>query len=142
MLVKALITFPKDKRPKLMLMPSLRVDPVAPVFFNLSEPARSTKWNFEQIEPLFSYWSVIRSWRTVIVKIAWDLEELSFISVWAVERWMEPFSRMPISSKLEETDYYVRPRMLMLPPSSIIEGGSLFLRFLESDTRRSKICSL
>lgn len=33
-------------RPQLMEMPSLARSPVAPVLFSLSEPARSTKWNF------------------------------------------------------------------------------------------------
>ena len=32
--------------PQLMDMPSLALSPVAPVLFSLSEPARSTKWNF------------------------------------------------------------------------------------------------
>uniref|UniRef100_A0A668U783 Uncharacterized protein n=1 Tax=Oreochromis aureus TaxID=47969 RepID=A0A668U783_OREAU len=31
--------------PRLMEMPSFALSPVAPVLFNLSEPARSTKWN-------------------------------------------------------------------------------------------------
>jgi hypothetical protein len=42
-LVKALITLPSERSPRLILIPSLNVDPVAPVFFSLSDPARSTK---------------------------------------------------------------------------------------------------
>ena len=42
---RALITFPKAKRPQLMEMPSLALSPVAPVLLSLSDPARSTKWN-------------------------------------------------------------------------------------------------
>jgi hypothetical protein len=41
-----------------------------------------------------------------------------------------------------DTDYYVNPRILMLPPSSIMDGGSLFFAFRASLTKRSKICSL
>ena len=33
-------------RPILILQPSLARAPVAPVFATLSEPAKSTKWNF------------------------------------------------------------------------------------------------
>ncbi len=32
--------------PQLMEIPSLALSPVAPVRFNLSDPAKSTKWNF------------------------------------------------------------------------------------------------
>lgn len=32
--------------PQLMEMPSFALSPVAPVRFSLSDPARSTKWNF------------------------------------------------------------------------------------------------
>lgn len=31
--------------PQLMEMPSFALSPVAPVRFNLSDPAKSTKWN-------------------------------------------------------------------------------------------------
>jgi hypothetical protein len=37
--VKAEMTFPKHSRPMFILIPYRIVDPVAPVFFNLSEPA-------------------------------------------------------------------------------------------------------
>lgn len=43
------ITFPKAKRPLLILTPSLNRSPVAPVFFARSLPAKSTKWNFAHI---------------------------------------------------------------------------------------------
>lgn len=125
-----------------MLIPYLKVDPVAPVFLSLYDPAKSTKWNFEDIEPLFYYWSEIISCLTVIVKIACDRDELSFISVCAVERWSDPFYKMLISSRVVDTESSVSPNIFMLPPSSIIEGGSLFLRFLESDANKSNICSL
>ena len=41
--VNADITLPKERRPLLMLMPSLSVAPVAPVLLALSLPAKSTK---------------------------------------------------------------------------------------------------
>ena len=40
------MTFPKAKRPQLMEIPSLARSPVAPVRLSLSDPAKSTKWNF------------------------------------------------------------------------------------------------
>jgi len=39
------MTFPNANKPQLIDIPSLALSPVAPVRFNLSEPARSTKWN-------------------------------------------------------------------------------------------------
>ncbi len=41
------ITLPNYKSPKLMFIPSFNVFPVAPVFFNLYEPAKSTNTNFD-----------------------------------------------------------------------------------------------
>jgi hypothetical protein len=41
--------YPRDNKPILILIPSLRVVPKAPVFFILSEPAKSTKWNLAVI---------------------------------------------------------------------------------------------
>jgi len=56
-----------------MLIPYLRVTPVAPVFFALSEPARSTKKNLAVIKPS-SYW-LNRCCSRKIVKIACEREE-------------------------------------------------------------------
>ena len=41
--VSAEITFPKANNPIFIFIPSRIAEPVFPVFFNLSEPARSTK---------------------------------------------------------------------------------------------------
>jgi hypothetical protein len=40
---KAEITFPSSNNPKFMLIPYLSVNPDAPVFLALSDPAKSTK---------------------------------------------------------------------------------------------------
>ena len=45
---KAEKSFSSLTRPQLMEIPSLALSPVAPVLFNLSEPARSTKWNLAE----------------------------------------------------------------------------------------------
>jgi hypothetical protein len=51
MLDRAEITFPSSSKPKFMLIPSLRVSPVAPVFFALYDPAKSAKKNLECVIP-------------------------------------------------------------------------------------------
>jgi hypothetical protein len=43
------ITLPRHRSPLFILIPSFRVSPVDPVFLIDSEPAKSTKWNFEEI---------------------------------------------------------------------------------------------
>ena len=45
--VNADITYPKAKRLLFIFIPSFIVYPYAPVFFIFSEPAKSTKWNFD-----------------------------------------------------------------------------------------------
>ena len=40
---RADITFPSSNNPKLIFIPSFNVRPEAPVFFALSDPAKSTK---------------------------------------------------------------------------------------------------
>uniref|UniRef100_A0A8C4RXY5 Uncharacterized protein n=1 Tax=Erpetoichthys calabaricus TaxID=27687 RepID=A0A8C4RXY5_ERPCA len=46
---RALITFPNANNPLLICTDSLNRSPVLPVLVTLSEPARSTKWNFEEM---------------------------------------------------------------------------------------------
>lgn len=45
------MTLPSSSSPKLILIPYFNVTPVAPVFFALSDPAKSTKKNFAVIKP-------------------------------------------------------------------------------------------
>ena len=40
---------PRAKRPLLILIPSVSVSPVAFVFVTLSVPAKSTKWNLDDV---------------------------------------------------------------------------------------------
>lgn len=73
-----------------MLIPSLSVAPVAPVFFALSDPAKSTNTNFAVINPSYivdSSLSVNGCCSMNIENMAWDLEEASFIIVAAVVLW-------------------------------------------------------
>jgi len=46
------MTLPSADNPILIFIPSFIIAPVAHVFFNLSEPAKSTKWNLEVINPV------------------------------------------------------------------------------------------
>ena len=50
-LVREDITFPRANNPIFILIPSFIVFPLAPVFLILSDPAKSTKWNFDVIYP-------------------------------------------------------------------------------------------
>ena len=45
------ITLPSSSKPKLILIPSFKVVPVAPVFLALYEPAKSTKKNLAVMNP-------------------------------------------------------------------------------------------
>ena len=100
------MTWPRQSRPLLMLIPSFRSLPVAPVFLILSEPARSTKWNLAEISSVTvygsseSFLSSSGTWTSltifcsmVTVKIACDLELPSFISVELVCLWLIPMFR-------------------------------------------------
>lgn len=75
-------------------MPSFKTAPVAPVFFALSDPARSTKKNLAVMLPY--YCSLPLPIRMlcfiVMVKIAWERELASFMRVLAVVRFLLPFS--------------------------------------------------
>ena len=95
MVERAEITLPSSNRPRLMLMPYLSTEPVAPVFFALSEPARSTKKNFAVM--VSSSCSLPLPVSTlcliVILKIAWERELASFINVLAVVLFFPPNSK-------------------------------------------------
>ena len=95
--VKAEITFPSERSPLLMLIPSFIVLPVAPVFLILSLPAKSTKWNFatmnsslwfisSPVSVFTPYKSSMICYSMVIVKIACDHEETLFINVLEVDQ--------------------------------------------------------
>ena len=46
---KDLITFPKADKDRLILFASLSLSPVAPVLDYLSDPAKSTRFNFSTV---------------------------------------------------------------------------------------------
>ena len=82
---KALITFPKAVRERLILAPSFKVYPVAPVFPCLSEPARSTKLSLDFL--IFSSPSSDSIWT---VNRACDREDVEFILVSATDLFLLP----------------------------------------------------
>ena len=90
---RAEITFPSSNKPRLIFIPSFKTAPVAPVFFALSEPARSTKKNFAVIVPSYCYFPfpIMIDCLIVIVKIAWERELASFMRVLAVVLFLLPF---------------------------------------------------
>lgn len=60
--VRALITKPRLSKPLLILIPSFKSCPVAPVFFILSDPAKSTKWNLDEISSVNWAFSSPSAW--------------------------------------------------------------------------------
>ena len=128
--VRALITYPKQSRPLLMLIPSFNCWPMAPVFFILSEPAKSTKWNFDDISTVI-YWagsspvfwlfwapsstSLTIFYSIVTVKMAWDLELPSFIRVELVCLWFIPAFKRCKHSWSELTSYSFNPQSEITP---------------------------
>eukprot|EP00123_Amoebidium_parasiticum_P014693 comp22602_c0_seq1/m.34666 comp22602_c0_seq1/g.34666 ORF comp22602_c0_seq1/g.34666 comp22602_c0_seq1/m.34666 type:complete len:333 (+) comp22602_c0_seq1:1550-2548(+) len=119
---RALMTLPRASSPELIAMPSLARSPVAPVFLSLSDPARSTKWNFEvrKLSPepppvllLPSSPSVFRwkgfLWSRVRVKMACEREDVWFMFVLAVVRARDPLCRHPSTSSSHVTASSVSP---------------------------------
>lgn len=104
------------------------VFPVAPVFLILSEPAKSTKWNFAEMfssevtgsasgsaYPSAGCITFTIFWSIVTVKMACDLEEASFIKVDAVIRLAIPLLRSEVHSVLLVTSSALSPVTLIEP---------------------------
>lgn len=107
---RTLITLPSASRPLLIFTPSLKRSPQASVFEHRSEPARSTKLNFDVVTDFLGiqkrrnivdliiagiciiYFSFFVVAIIVSVNIAWDRDDVSFISVEAAARPAEPRS--------------------------------------------------
>jgi len=122
--VKALITLPSIRSPLLIEIPSYISLPVAPVFLIRSDPARSTKWNLAEMNSSavtgssasFSEGIVLTIFCSiVIVKIAWEREEPSFMRVADVTRWEMPWLRSFRQSVLFVTTSCFRPTTLIVP---------------------------
>lgn len=67
-----MMTFHRTNNDLLMSIDSFAEIPVVPVWPTLSEPAKSTNWSFDTITSSMLAGSIVSS---VIVKIAWDLED-------------------------------------------------------------------
>lgn len=120
---RADMTFPSSRSPKFILIPSFIVAPVVPVFFILSDPARSTKKNLAVMNPSSDYWRECCSIK--IVNIAWDLEEESFMRVAAVVRLMLPLSRRA-SIPADSLTYYSTTPWIDMEPSFYSRIDTLF----------------
>ena len=102
------MTFPRLASPPLIEIPSFALSPEAPVFFNLSLPARSTKCSLLStvmndslllmpsagIDMRFSLVEVVAAcdlrWIRFKLKTACDLEDFALIAVASVCRMAEP----------------------------------------------------
>lgn len=82
------ITFPRTNRLWFIDIPSSITLPTAWVFLRRSLPAKSTKWNLAVTKLPLDYDDSSSGWAIskCTVKIAWDLELLSFMLVVAVVR--------------------------------------------------------
>lgn len=131
--VNALITLPRASRLLFMLIPSLRVDPVAPVFLILSDPARSTKWNLALMYSVG--WAVCIEtslassricYSIVMVKMPCEREDAIFISVDAVVRALEPISSCRAISSRDFTVTSFSPYTEIVPFFSSLTVISFF----------------
>uniref|UniRef100_A0A8C4A4M2 Uncharacterized protein n=1 Tax=Denticeps clupeoides TaxID=299321 RepID=A0A8C4A4M2_9TELE len=86
-LASALMTFPRDNRPRLMRSPS------AFVFFCLSEPARSTKLLTNERGEKATDLSPWLRCSSVMVKMAWERDDAAFMAVEPTVRAEFPCSR-------------------------------------------------
>mmetsp|Transcript_114602 Transcript_114602/g.222546 ORF Transcript_114602/g.222546 Transcript_114602/m.222546 type:complete len:238 (-) Transcript_114602:196-909(-) len=139
---KAEITLPSASSPWLILTPSRKRSPTVPVFFARSEPARSAKRTLAvTTSPELR---IVCS--SVIVKIAWDRELLSFMLVEAVVLNTAPFSRQRRSSDGRRTSTCFKP--VTITPccgsSRIVMGlqdRALSNRFGSSRSLMSSLCN-
>ena len=157
--VKAEITWPRQRRPLLIEIPSLSCWPWAPVFLILSDPARSTKWNLELISSV-TVWSspslassVDSIYLTIFysietVKIAWLRDDWSFMPVLEVTLWLIPVFRACKHSSWLFTSFSLRPRTEMTPLFSSLMCSSFngfpvtLSLWAEAGSRRSCSSSL
>lgn len=101
---------------------SIKVYPSDPVFFVLSDPAKSTKFNFEKIT--FSLDSIRDLISKETLKIQWDLLENLFI-LWAViVRFVSPSKSIYKASSSEFAIFCVKPFTRTAPrlSSNIVNG--------------------
>mmetsp|Transcript_2568 Transcript_2568/g.4731 ORF Transcript_2568/g.4731 Transcript_2568/m.4731 type:complete len:209 (-) Transcript_2568:737-1363(-) len=110
----ALMTFPRASSPLLILMPSIMRAPTAPVRFSRSDPARSTKWNFEVITSsrvsALSSISICLVWLRIMLKMACDRDDVAFMFVDPVTRQAVPRSRQSSMASGVFTSASVAPK--------------------------------
>ena len=93
-LANAPTTLPRASRPELIAIPSFARSPTALVRFSLSDPAKSTKLNFETViwkSPSVDDEGMNRCWRRERAKIACERDDVLFMSVAFVCRYSRPF---------------------------------------------------
>mmetsp|Transcript_22445 Transcript_22445/g.48644 ORF Transcript_22445/g.48644 Transcript_22445/m.48644 type:complete len:227 (+) Transcript_22445:291-971(+) len=144
--LRALITLPRADRDMLILMPSFRVASLAPVFFCLSDPARSTRFSLPDRSISLPVSVSVVFISTMMVKMLCDLLLSAFIRVEAVVREASPLSSILLRSSADSHTTCVSPLTytLLLGSSPRSREGLFRLgleEFLWSDSR-SLISSL
>uniref|UniRef100_A0A8W7PKS2 Uncharacterized protein n=1 Tax=Anopheles coluzzii TaxID=1518534 RepID=A0A8W7PKS2_ANOCL len=89
--------------------------PVVSVFFERSDPARSTRWNLERVTTAGSSRAV---WCSVSVKIAWLRLDTLFIAVARTTRPSEPRARQSNADCTPPAATSVSPCSMMSPPTA------------------------
>mmetsp|Transcript_12608 Transcript_12608/g.11435 ORF Transcript_12608/g.11435 Transcript_12608/m.11435 type:complete len:223 (+) Transcript_12608:938-1606(+) len=136
---KAEITLPRVSRDKLMPAPSFNICPVAPVFFCLSDPAKSTRFNLPARTCSLPDSSVVLISITT-ENIECDLEDSLFICVDATVRCLIPFSNCASNCSSLSTTTCVK--FLTYIPFTGSSPISHFGLFLVAGDNKSKISSL
>ena len=129
------MTFPKALNDLFIRRLSSNCLPVAPDILTLSLPAKSTIFNLPLLYFFFPLDIFICS--NIIVKIAWDLLETSFILVWAFVLLCAPRSSNAYISFGEHTAHSDNPSTYI--PFFWL---SLILKWLFSDFNKSSMLSL
>mmetsp|Transcript_2658 Transcript_2658/g.5527 ORF Transcript_2658/g.5527 Transcript_2658/m.5527 type:complete len:331 (+) Transcript_2658:904-1896(+) len=100
--VRAEMTFPSADRLWLIFLDSSSLWPVAPERRTRSEPARSTRFSLPTLKDCFTrcifFWSSSTSvldCSTIMMKTAWERDDISFILVLPVARTAPPLSMRP-----------------------------------------------
>jgi hypothetical protein len=105
------MTLPNANKPELIEIASLALFPTAFVLLSLSDPARSTKLNLDTKQIGCS--SALEGGRVcfnISVKMAWDLDDVRFISVLPVVLHSVPFLKQLIIN----IKYFVYPSVILL----------------------------
>ena len=130
---RAVITFLKACKDMLIFLASVFLSPTAPVWFKFYDPAKSTKFIFEDLITMFP--SIICFVSRLSVKMEWDREDVAFILVGLVI--LDKFPFLACLLKLSSLSMKIYLRSSTKNPYFAIS-----LTFLKESLKRSLTFSL